>query len=221
MLFCLRSPTTQAGSLLPSLRWVILTEMANSPCSGKRVHHSGCASSGAGVGVLLGNGDGTFQAAVTYGSGGSSGPFRPVSIIIADVNGDREPDLVAAMVAPVPVGVLLGDGDGTFQAAVGYGSGGPSPMSVAVADVNGDGKSDLFVANKCADSNCDGSVGVLLGNGDGTFRAAVAYSSGGVYGLAVAVAEVNSDGASETAGGERMRQHHLCRTQGSGGPSRR
>ena len=48
------------------------------------------------------------------------------------------------------VGVLLGNGDGTFQTAVTYGSGGYYAYSVAVADVNGDGKPDLLVANYCA-----------------------------------------------------------------------
>ena len=43
--------------------------------------------------------------------------------------------------------MLLGNGDGTFQTAVTYGSGGFDAYSVAVADVNGDGKPDLVVAN--------------------------------------------------------------------------
>ncbi len=45
------------------------------------------------------------------------------------------------------MGVLLGNGDGTFQTAVTYDSGGYAANSVAVADVNGDGKPDLLVAN--------------------------------------------------------------------------
>jgi len=135
------------------------------------------------VGVLLGNGDGTFQTAVTYGSGG----YYAMSVAVADVNGDGKPDLVVANNCTSgdfsngctdpsgTVGVLLGNGDGTFQAAVTYGSGGYYSSSVAVADVNGDGKPDLVVANECADTSCtNGSVGVLLGNGDGTFQAAVA-----------------------------------------------
>ena len=77
------------------------------------------------------------------------------SVAVADVNGDGKPDLVVAnrntMAAVGSVGVLLGNGDGTFQAAVTYGSGGYQANSVAVADVNGDGKPDLLVANLCAE----------------------------------------------------------------------
>src|SRR5208283_3302813 len=141
-----------------------------------------------GVAVLLGNGDGTFQPAVTYGSGGSS----PWSVAVADVNRDGKPDLIVANYSSSTVGVLLGNGDGTFQPAATYGSGGNGPWSVAVADVNGDGKPDLAVANDCG--GCDGSVAVLLGNGDGTFRPAVLYDSGGDLTWGVAIADVNGDG---------------------------
>ena len=181
---------------------------------GNECASSGCPD-GAAVGVLLGNGDGTFQAAVTYRSGGLSGPFFPASIAIADVNGDHKPDVVVANGSSGTVGVLLGNGDGTFQPAVTYGSGGMSPVSVAVADVNGDGKPDLLVANECADDNCDGSVGVLLGNGDGTFRAAVTYSSGGIYGLSVAVADVNGDGKPDLLVANGCATINLCASEGA------
>jgi hypothetical protein len=150
----------------------------------------------ANVGVLLGNGDGTFQAVVTYGSGGQDAR----SVVVADVNGDGKPDLVVANECTNDncngvVGVLLGNGDGTFQAAVTYGSGGYYADSLAVADVNGDGKPDLVVANECSDDTCmSANVGVLLGNGDGTFQAAVTYGSGGYYADSLAVADVNGDG---------------------------
>ena len=150
---------------------------------------SNCTNGGV-VGVLLGNGDDTFQAAMSYDSGGQDAE----SVAVADVNGDGKPDLVVAN-GNGSVGVLLGNGDGTFQAAMSYDSGGTSASSVAVADVNGDGKPDLVVANSCASSDCaNGSVGVLLGNGDGTFQAAVSYSSGGLYTDAVVLGDVNRDG---------------------------
>src|SRR6266700_8419599 len=143
------------------------------------------------VGVLLGSGDGTFKPAVTYDSGGD-----PTSVEEADVNGDGRPDLVVANYNSATVGVLLGNGDGTFQTAVTYDSGGKFAWSVAVADVNGDGKPDLLVTNQCVNiSDCaNSSVGVLLGNGDGTFQLAISYSSGGDGAYSVAVADVNNDG---------------------------
>ena len=158
---------------------------------------SNCSTGGA-VSVLLGNGDGTFQAAKSYGSGGQDA----YSLAVEDVNGDGKPDLIAAnycadsnCVTDGSVGVLLGNGDGTFRAAVTYASGAYHTVSVAVGDVNGDGKPDLVVASDCtSSSNCaNGSVGVLLGNGNGTFRVAVSYSSGGYEAQSVAMADVNGD----------------------------
>src|SRR3989441_5164964 len=150
------------------------------------------------VGVLLGNGDGTFQPAVTYDSGGQNA----VSIAVADVNSDGKPDAVVtdncvtSTCDAGAVGVLLGNGDGTFQAAVNYTSGGLSPSSVVVGDVNGDGKPDLLVGNiYMGNGNYRrGSVGLLLGNGDGTFLGPVSFDSGGEYAYGVAVGDINGDG---------------------------
>jgi hypothetical protein len=149
------------------------------------------------IGVMLGNGDGTFQPAVTY----NSGTVTPIFVAVADVNADSKLDLVVAnkcgnngCLSEDVVSVLLGNGDGTFRTAQNFGSGGMFSFSVAVADVNGDRKPDILAGNKCINSNCDGAIGVLLGNGDGSFQMVVPYLTGGSGSSGIAVADVNGDG---------------------------
>jgi hypothetical protein len=145
--------------------------------------------------VRLGNGDGTFQAAQTV----SNYPIltlTPVSVAVADVNGDGKPDLVVAGWTTSYAGVVsvqLGNGDGTFQPAVTYDAGGTYAWLVAVADVNGDGHPDLIVPDSFRVNEGQGVVGVLLGNGDGTFQPVVTYDTAGYYAYSVAVADINGD----------------------------
>jgi hypothetical protein len=100
------------------------------------------------VSVLLGNGDGTFQAPLNYSVGA-----MPGSVAIGDFNGDAKLDLAVAngcgpsgCASGGSVSILLGNGDGTFQAHADYGT--PRlPALVAVGDFNGDGRLDVAVAN--------------------------------------------------------------------------
>src|SRR5258708_7657229 len=101
----------------------------------------------------------SFRVAPTYAVG--SAPFEPVSVAVGGFNGDGKRDLAVAISDFISgigsISVLLGNGDGTFQAAVNYASG-SGTNSMAMGDFNGDGKLDLAVTNSS-------SVSVLLGNG--------------------------------------------------------
>lgn len=155
-----------------------------------------CRSKGT-VSVLLGNGDGTFQAHKDYGVAA----FQPYSVAVGDFNGDHKLDLAIANFCgddptcqrgPGNVSILLGKGDGTFQASMKF-IVGNSPDSIGVADFDGDGKLDLAIAN-----NLDNTVSILLGKGDGTFRRHVEYATGPIV-SSVAVGDFNGDGKVDLA----------------------
>jgi uncharacterized repeat protein (TIGR01451 family) len=122
---------------------------------------------------------GEFEATKNYAVG-----TGPVAVGVGDFNGDGKADLVVANVGSANVSVLLGNGDGTFQSAVNFGTGLTAPgaglstmYSIFVGDFNGDGKLDVavFQAGNASGGSTGGSVGavsVLLGIGDGTFQAA-------------------------------------------------
>ena len=117
--------------------------------------------------VLLGNGNGTFQAKQSFGTGS-----MPWSVAVADFNGDGKSDLVTTDKNGNTASVLLGNGNGTFQARQSFGTG-SMPFSVAVGDFNGDGKSDLVTAEHNGNT-----ASVLLGNGNGTFQAKQSFGTG-------------------------------------------
>ncbi|HET9503538.1 MAG TPA: FG-GAP-like repeat-containing protein [Hymenobacter sp.] len=126
----------------------------------------------------------TFAPVAIYGTGSS-----PRGIAVADVNGDGKPDLLTTNSGSNDVSVLLGNGNGTFQAATTYGTGGGSPFGIAVADVNGDGQPDVLTAN--LNSN---TASVLLGTSNGTFQPAATFNTGGTIPVSVTAADVNGDG---------------------------
>ena len=70
--------------------------------------------------------------------------LNPAAVVAGDFNGDGKLDLAVVNSGSSFVGILLGNGDGTFQPARMTDAGGPQ-SSIVVGDFNGDGKLDIVV----------------------------------------------------------------------------
>ena len=144
---------------------------------------------GGAVGVDLGEGDGTFQAGLTYPTNNSI----LTSLGIADFNGDGKLDLAAG--GSGGVSILLGNGNGSFQAPAVYGLG---TQAQAVADFNNDGKLDIAGASWNLPLV---GVNISYGNGDGTFGFPnlIAENSSVLFSSAMVTADFNHDGNADFA----------------------
>src|SRR5262245_40222459 len=174
------------------------------------------ANSNGTVSVLLGNGDGTFRSRVDVTVGGV-----PRAIAVGDFNGDGLLDVVAAKQLSETVSVLLGHGDGTFARPLIFKtSGSPNftPSSLAVGDVNGDGRADLVINSPGGEDSVVAQLGVLLGNGDGSFGFPILESPGTTGGDGdLALGDFNNDGRLDVAvGGQASLPDGLTVNLGNG-----
>ncbi len=180
-------------------------DIANPTCELPTI---GGATTPSGIFTLLGNGDGTFQAAQFTVAGSEA--FEPV---LLDANGDGKLDVV---LSDVPFSLIALGGSGTFNTflLLGNGDGTFQPPSTLVAnnvnthtmagDVNGDGKTDLVILT-AGDVDDFGSIdpstaGVLtlVGKGDGTFTPQPLYLPG-FSAAAGLLADFNGDGKLDLA----------------------
>lgn len=139
------------------------------------------------VGVYIGNGDGTFQTAVTYAVN-----LFPLNMFVGDFNNDGKLDIVTVNAHNRSVSVLLGNGDGTFQTHLDA-TVGANPQSLNIGDFNGDGNLDVVTANFGGNT-----VSVLFGNGAGGLSGRADYSVG-ANPLDVTVGDFNGDGIPDLA----------------------
>jgi hypothetical protein len=146
--------------------------------------------------VFLSNGDGTFTAGQVYDSGGRGS----AAVAVGDVNGDGKPDMLIANqcepdgggydnnCANGAIGILLGNGDGTFNPAPGQVITDGNLQSISLADLNADGKLDVVASTETG-------VAVLLGKGNGTFQPPTIYAAlENFQNVQLAIADLDGDG---------------------------
>jgi hypothetical protein len=148
------------------------------------------------VSIFLGNGDGTFQPAVTISDGLPAGKTTSIVAISTGYYGNYS--LVVAD-GTKQMSILPGNGDGTFGSPELLDTSG-KVEAIATADFNNDGYSDLLVAE---DNGSSSSVVELLGNGDGTFQPGqTIFKDSSDQTLSLATGDFNDDGNTDVAIGD-------------------
>lgn len=176
--------------------WTYSTTLATSSpfaidCAGGDFDEDGRAdvavlSATSGFDVFLGNGDGTFGAAIPL-----AGSTPPGTMIEAhDVNADGHLDLVAAFAQYPGVRVFWGDGSGAFGAYTFTGPG----SNLAVADLNRDGYLDVLTASPSKFPNYTGGLWVYYGSAQPTMTFAAKVGAPFLTPGRIAVADFNGDG---------------------------
>ncbi len=158
------------------------------------------------VEIFTGNGDGTFvmnPPPATYPTGQTStdSTRSALGVVVGDFNGDGWPDLAVVnnySGTSADVGILLNDGTGKFLPPVNY-SLSVLATEITAADLNGDGKLDLVVPLYGTSTMPGTQVAVLMGNGDGTFKAESDVALGMNNPYAAAVGDLNGDNKADLA----------------------
>jgi hypothetical protein len=146
--------------------------------------------------AFLGNGDGTFKQLTGSPFALPNSATGPVALVANDFNGDGKLDLAIVNQTSNNVSIFLGNGDGTFTESTGSPIAvGKLPIAIAFGDLNIDSHPDLVVVNQT-----DNTISVLLGNGDGTFTAALNSPLGtGQAPTSITISDLNADGNPDIA----------------------
>ncbi len=170
---------------------------------------AGCGSAGS-VAVFLADSTGAYRLSSSYNVGAG-----PVSVSLADVNGDGKLDIVALNRLDKTLSILPGVGDGTFSEQITFALA-DAPLSVAAADFNKDGKPDLAVLEDCGTAKCaqPGSVEIMLGSGGGNFRSASTRAVGYAP-VALAAGATFTGGNPDVVVASRCGQDASCKSGGT------
>ncbi len=141
-----------------------------------------------GVGYFLNRDDQTFDR----GHESIAAGLGPTSVVVGDVNNDRNKDFLITNRQSHDITVKIGDRDSPFQQATQLDVG-DRPMAQAVGDINGDGLPDLVTAN--SQSN---DVSVLLSAGGGAYLPESRLEVG-QFPNAIELADLNRDGLLDLA----------------------
>lgn len=153
------------------------------------------------ISILLGTGAGAFGTQTPITLPAPTAAAAPSAVVTGDFNMDGHIDIAVADSANNTVDILLGNGDGTFQAAVSYPTG-STPVALVAQDFDGDGQPDLAVVNQ-GDGTTPSTVSILLGNKvngtqNGTFGAKNDFGVG-VSPSAIATGIFNTGGFTSLA----------------------
>lgn len=142
--------------------------------------------------VMQGDGTGNVFTSITGASLSLAGSAAPTSIIAADFDRDGKIDIAVAEFSLNQIGVLRGNGDGTFGLQAIYPSG-TQPIALVTGDFNADGIPDIAVVNATGTG-----TSLLLGTGTGTFLSQI-QTGVGTTPEALAAADFDGDGNSDLA----------------------
>lgn len=136
--------------------------------------------------ILFNDGKGLLTPSSSFGEGADS-------IVVTDLNGDGSADVVLAFQGASSARRALNRGDGTFGPFAGFGDG-IRPYAAGVGDFNSDGVPDLVVGYQS-------NLGLMPGNGDGTFAPQSSLPMTDVPAFKVAIGDLDGDGLTDIAVG--------------------
>jgi hypothetical protein len=140
------------------------------------------------VSILLGTGTGVLSATTSYPTADGA---ETSNLAVGDLDNDGNLDVIATNPRRGSMSQLMGRADATLAAAIEVPVGMPDsePYSVAIGDFDHDGNSDIAIAD-----DRSATIVVRLGNGDGTFRAEVAYPVHGIRDHVAITRDMDLDG---------------------------